>query len=201
MYKFLSATFVLLAGLVALIACQNEEDAINPAQADNSEMEYVYLGEVTVTPISNSRSEGDGIYNVSFKDEDEISNLHLTLTQNGSEYGCDVDENGEIDFYIKVLNSTTGIYQYLNKEKEPLQEISLHENAESNEFTLNVIKVFDNSTLIPQSRAESWSDCFSRRMGSTTGVILNIASAFIGPEGPAAVAAGAALSCAIWTPY
>ena len=43
MYKFLSATFVLLAGLVALVACQNEEDAINPAQADNSEMEYVYF--------------------------------------------------------------------------------------------------------------------------------------------------------------
>ncbi len=201
MYKFLSATIVLFAGLIALVACQSEEEILTPSQADETEMEYVYLGDVKITPISHSRSEGENVFNVTFQDDDETSPLNLTLTQNGSEYGCDVNKNGEPDFFIKVIDSETGVYQYLNKNKEPLQEFSLTENKDSHEFTLNIIKLFDNPTLMPSSRAESLSDCFSRRMGSTTGILLTITTAFLGPEGPAAVAAGAALSCAIWTPY
>lgn len=201
MYKFISATIVLLAGLVALVACQSEEEVLTPSQAEETELEYVYLGDVKITPISHSRSEGDNVFTVIFQDDEEISPLNLTLTQNGSEYGCDINGSGDTAFFIKVMDSEKGVYQYLNKNKEPLQEFSLTENKESHEFTLEVIKLFDNPTLMASSRAKSLSDCFSRRMGSTTGILLTITTAFLGPEGPAAVAAGAALSCAIWTPY
>lgn len=200
MNKILLSILIMATGFMALVSCQNEEEAKN-LSTDNHEMEYAYLGELEIVPISKTRNDIENIYEVTFKESDEISDLHILLIQNESEYGCNVDGDEEIDFYIKVLDPSMGIYQYLNKEKDPLQEFSLIENDKAGEFILNVIKLYDNPMLISNTRSESWSDCFSRRMGSTTGIILNVVSGFAGPVGPLGVAAGAALSCAIWTPY
>ncbi|MDE6444881.1 MAG: hypothetical protein K2K64_10765 [Muribaculaceae bacterium] len=140
-------------------------------------------------------------YTVTFQDEGEISPLHPLLIQNGTEFGCDIDGNGEIDFYIQFLQSDSSEFLYLNANKEPLQECEIKKEGTMNQWDLSVVKMFDNPSITQNTRGEGWGGCFSRRMGSPTGIIMGAAASFIGPEGYAAVAVGAALSCLIWTPY
>lgn len=91
-------------------------------------------------------------------------------------------------------------FLYLDKNKNVLQECSLTQSSK-NEFTIDVLHIYNFADNTSLTRSESWSDCFSRRMGSALGITMSVVAGFIGPEGTAAVAAAGALSCAIYDPF
>lgn len=195
---------LLCTGLVAIVACQNVADDMPANTHEESVMDSAYLGEIVISPESQTRGNDNiSSFDVTFKDDEEESNLKLKLRQSENEFGCVVGQEPSPAFYI-VFTDDSGnndTFMYLNADKQPLQKCHLSTTEDGEEVMISVIETYDNLPIVALTRGESWDECFSRRMGSSTGIVLTIMAGFVGPEGAAAVAAGAALSCALWTPY
>lgn len=197
---------LLMVGLPFMISScsSDEEDNIlnSPkGQTENPQNEYVSMGYMDISPLNATRSETANIYSVNFNNENRESMLHFDLIKSKESdfYGCDMNGDGTSDFYVQFLNRDMSEFYYLDHQKKKLKKCSLTRNSKD-EFSINVLELYG----IPDSiltRSESWSDCFSRRIGSSLGITMEIAAGFIGPEGSAAVAIGGALSCAIWDPF
>lgn len=197
---------LLMVGLpLAISSCSSyeEENVLDSqkGQTGNLQNEYVSMGYLEISPLSTTRSEAATIYSVNFNNENQKSMLHFDLIKpEGSNlYGCDMNGDGISDFYVQFLNRDMSEFYYLDYHKKKLQKCSLTKNG-NNEFSINVLELYGTPGNV-LTRSESWSDCFSRRMGSSLGISMEIAAGFIGPEGSAAVAIGGALSCAIWDPF
>lgn len=196
---------LLMVGLPLMISsCSSDkEDILNSpnGQTENLQNEYVSMGYLDISPLSTTRSETATIYSVNFNNENQESMLHFDLIKSKESYlyGCDMNGDGTSDFYVQFSNHDMSEFYYLDCQKKKLQRCSLTKNG-NNEFGINVLELYGTPACV-LTRSESWSDCFSRRMGSSLGISMEIAAGFIGPEGSAAVAIGGALSCAIWDPF
>lgn len=200
--------------MVSFWGCYSNDDVY---QDDQNVKEQLYLGEVVITPLNVSRgvkdftdttSLGDVKIQIGFRDEDEDSQLrltleHITIDNESQMYACMVDSSETPDFFIEPIDEAAGTYRYLNASKQPLQDCSLEKDPLTKEWTLTVLQNYDNPVLpLDYDPAkEKWGDCFNRRIKSETGAILLAFGGILGPEGVIGVFAGAALSCVIWTPY
>ena len=109
----------------------------------------------------------------------------------------------------KAVSANETELTYYNKEKTPLQTVLIR--ISDTKATVDVIKVYPANATEEHAKAElrawfgggreTWGRCFSRRMGSSTGITMTIIAGFVGPEGPAGIGIGAALSCVVYNPF
>lgn len=203
MKRLLALLMVGLPLMISSCSSDKEDNVLNSpnGQTENLQNEYVSMGYLDISPLSTTRSETATIYSVNFNNENQESMLHFDLIKSKESYlyGCDMNGDGTSDFYVQFSNHDMSEFYYLDCQKKKLQRCSLTKNG-NNEFGINVLELYGTPACV-LTRSESWSDCFSRRMGSSLGISMEIAAGFIGPEGSAAVAIGGALSCAIWDPF
>lgn len=200
-YIFFATSITVLS--VLLWSCSQEDNFESNKNEDNNK-EIVDLGNITIDPIEFSRSTTNEIgYNLSFNDEDGNAMLQINLIENKNSniFGCDVEKDGIIDFYIQPIGANMDEFYYLDKDMTIIQKCAFKKNSNT-EFEMDVLEIYSNPNIDLYSRGESWSECFERRMGSTQGIIMTVtATVGLGNIGLVGVAIGGALSCAIWTPY
>lgn len=195
---------VLCGGAVLLsviclfvLSCSQEQETVQ-TDSGNQFYDLVSIGSIDITPKSTKSSFTEE-YNLSFSDEngDSMLEVGLSKSKDGKTYGCTVDSSS-IDFY--VVFDKNNIFYYQDKEGNMLQKCRLTLNPSSNEAKIDVLEIYDNelTTKAVAPQKETWNDCFSRRMGSSIGIIMTTTSAFFGPEATAGVAIGAALSCVVF---
>lgn len=205
MKKFNLFFILLMMGLPLVVSsCSSDEDdkVLDGESSKNQSNEYVAMGYLNISPIVDARSAQEQNYDVNFNNEKGQSMLHFNLIKSDdlALYGCDMDGDEKSDFYVEFTTPDMNSFFYLDKDKKVLQECSLTIN-QNGEFVIDVLQVYNTLDNTPITRAESWSDCFSRRMGSALGITMSVLAGFIGPEGSAAVAAAGAISCAVYDPF
>lgn len=201
--KIFRLTPLVFIFLLTVVSCTSDEEIVNKGDTNLANREFVSMGEMKVAPVAISRNNSERSFEVDFLNDTDKSMLSFYLTdcEENRLYACDVDKNGTKDFYVQFVNDDFSQFYYLDREQKVLQKCAFTRNSDG-EFIIEVLESY-----IQQTRAlwgggsESWSNCFSRRMGSATGVAMAIAAGFIGPEGTAAVAAGGALSCLLYNPF
>lgn len=203
-FYLLFVNLLIVSGFI-FTSCSNsdEEDGLlNSENSQSLQNEYVTMGYLNISPTPNTRSNQVQNYDVNFDNDNGESMLHFNLLElnNSHIYGCDMNGDETPDFYVKFISSKMDKFLYLDKNKNVLQECSLTQGSK-NEFTIDVLHIYNFADNTSLTRSESWSDCFSRRMGSALGITMSVVAGFIGPEGTAAVAAAGALSCAIYDPF
>lgn len=187
--------------LLSAISCSSIEEYRNPNDIKNDERDYVTMGHLNITPLNISRSENiANEFAISFKDDHNISILDFGVMawNDKALFGCDADGDSNIDFFVKFLNTEMTEFYYIDSQKNILQKCSFIQNGD--EFKITVLEIYTNRGVL-SSRAESWSQCFERRMGSTLGITMMVIAGLSGGVTAGAVAIGGALSCAIWTPF
>lgn len=184
-------------------SCEHTTPEKDYVPDDQIESEIV-VGSLRLTKNQEPlRSNGSELtYHLTFVNEKGVPGLSVGITDpHSQEVGCDGDDNGSIDFYVDFSEPRTILYRdrqhnLLNKSK------LLKYDSDPGRYLIipEEVYVSPSSTRALFGGKEKFDDCFKRRMGSSLGIVMSIGSAFFGPEGPAAVAIGGALSCALWTP-
>ncbi|PNE25294.1 hypothetical protein BHU16_02280 [Tannerella sp. oral taxon 808] len=206
----LSAALIFLSAV--LVSC-NKDDEPKPELGRNDVREEFSLGKYTIEPITVLRNGagGENSSELTFYSTTGEKGLSVYLKTEGAYVQCDVDKDGCPDFFMttKAVSANETELTYYNKEKTPLQTVLIR--ISDARAMVDVIKVYPANATEEHAKAElrawfgggneSWSDCFSRRMGSPHGIVMTIAAGFVGPDGSAAVGVGAALSCVIYNPF
>ncbi|GEM_PF-4159160 len=187
--------------LMVLSCTSNEDNVINEQELENTQNEYISMGNLSLEPSTSTRSTALKSYNVNFTNEKGESMLHFNMitAEDTDLYGCDVDDDENSEFYVQFLNSGVHEFYYLDSQKKKLQKCSL-DRKDNEKFVINVLEQYLMPSYV-STRTESWGDCFTRRMGSPLGVGMSVIAGFIGPEGTAAVAIGGALSCLLYDAF
>lgn len=192
--------------LLAATSCNKEEVAPvlseNPQTVVREEISIGGISEQSIENLRGSSVEGQAS-KITFYNVRGEEGLSVILRKEGDFDLCDVDKDGVTDFSIKVnsvSNKGTEL-TYYDKNRAPLQTVLVKING--GVATMDVLKVYQQDSLKAWfgGGSESWSSCFSRRMGSAHGIsMLLIAGAFSGGSA-LAVGVGGALSCVVYNPF
>lgn len=195
-----------VSALLVATSC-NKED-VTPTLNENPQTivrEEISIGGISQQPVESLRggvSEGKAS-KVTFFNVRGEEGLSVILRKEGDFELCDVDKDGVTDFLIKVnsVSSKGTELTYYDKNRTPLQTVLV--NIDGGVATLDVLNVYQQESMRAWfgGGSESWSSCFSRRMGSAHGIAMTlIAGAFSGGAA-LAVGVGGALSCVVYNPF
>lgn len=201
---FKNFSFYALSALLLTLASCKSADTPNgvPTPNTSSPTEGVYLGHFSLSPSLRATETSD-VKTLSFYSDSDSKGLSLDvyIIRPNELFGYDADLDGSIDFYAKLTDNRLEHVIYLDSNQKELREftVTMISDYEVRFDPIGAYKPAPNLRGLFGGN-ESLKDCFERRMGSAHGLLMAAAANLIGPEGPLAVCAGAALSCAIWTP-
>lgn len=162
------------------------------------------IGRMTMTPIEGLRSSSsEQEKKLTFFDVREKEGISVYIKEERGYSLCDVDNDGETDFIVKVgpVTSRGTEVIYYDKNKNPLQ-IALV-SIDGNRASLDVVNSYGNPDLraLFGGGRESWKECFERRMSSAHGIVMVLVAGAISGVGALGVGIGGALSCALYDPF
>lgn len=189
---------IFLCG-IALFSC-NENETETQLQDD---YEVIALGDLFVDPILSTRSGDLPRFSLTYVISEQTKGLTVSIAQTDeNRYLCDANNDNIGDFFMTIspiedtANSFEIIYEDVNQKNLQKANVCIT----GSQAIFDVIEIYSTQTrALFGDSDETWSECFSRRMGSTSGIIMTIGAGFLGPEGSAAVAVGGALSCLIYS--
>ena len=89
--------------LMVLSCTSNEDNVINEQELENTQNEYISMGNLSLEPSTSTRSTALKSYNVNFTNEKGESMLHFNMitAEDTDLYGCDVDDDENSEFYVQ----------------------------------------------------------------------------------------------------
>lgn len=190
--------------LLLLASCNARSSYEVQDPKEDGYYEVVDVGSFTTSSALRSLGSAE-VKNLTFYSDngDKGMNLDVYIYKDENLFGYDADRDGAIDFYSKLNGEKFDEFVYLDTNKNELKEFSVSFLNE-NEVQIKPVSrsgfTSDENLRGIFGGKESLGDCFKRRMSTTHGIVMTCASSLIGPEGPLAICAAAALSCSLWTP-
>lgn len=196
--------FFLSFFLVFTSCSQQEIEETRVLDASIVEEEIV-MDKILITANQTSSALKNGIfldqYTMTFYPSEEVAGLSVNITETSEGYAVDVDKDFLVDFYIEsiqVMQNQKFLVTYKDRQLKNLQKCLI--NIKDDVAELKVLDLYSPFSMnSKKSGSESWSNCFRRRMGSVTGIVLTVSAGFLGPWGGVSVATAAALSCVLYT--
>lgn len=192
--------FCAIGVLMTLLACGRVQSTELQVSDDADFTEEVRIGSFSLSNDLRG-ANSDSLRTLTFYSDSGSEGLSVNIYSFDDLFGYDADKDGVIDFYVKAIDRNFQQFAYLDADRRVVKSFSY---VLLGEHEARVMPINEDAGCTDLrglfGGKESLKDCFKRRMSSTHGIIMTCASSLIGPEGPLAVCASAALSCALWTP-